>query len=491
MRLVGGHLHPDSDDIDLTHPVQPTLRVGQPKRGRARAAVSASAQADLDQGGVQADGQRRRARPPCRLRGRPLVVLRCATCGLTICSISPTSRSAADLNARMWRGSSPNAASLAIVSRRRARRRRSSAVPGRGFSMPKSISSVELLVGQPGVRQQLGARHPHVARRSRPEVRGVLVRAGHAHRGRGRLAGLACRVGRRLESALHRVELLLDDLQRVVVVALLGEDVAQPLQVGPGELPVARRRALGLDQPLGLEEADLGDADLGEVRAQLVEDLADAHPAAGRRWRWPRTSDRGAHAVTVLRAVEVDEPVLADLDLVATGQQHLVDPVAVDVGAVEAADVGDQVAVATYDGTRRGGGSPSRRRGRSRCRDDGPADTSSVSSRNRLPALGPRWTTSSALPSGSASTAASSASDRLADCRLAPVGTAEVQRGGGLGRRLARRPAVAALSTEPGAVRVLVSALRAERHVCLLVRRDAGWSVDRSLGPKAQPQLAG
>src|SRR6188768_1652121 len=44
-------------------------------------------------------------------------------------------------------------------------------------------------------------------------------------------------------------------------------------------------------------------------------------------------------------AGEVDEPELADLDLVAVGQHGLVDPVAVDVGAVEAADVGDGEAV--------------------------------------------------------------------------------------------------------------------------------------------------
>src|SRR4029079_3085804 len=40
-------------------------------------------------------------------------------------------------------------------------------------------------------------------------------------------------------------------------------------------------------------------------------------------------------------AGEEDEAVLADLHLVAALQRHLVDPVAVDVGAVEAADVGD------------------------------------------------------------------------------------------------------------------------------------------------------
>src|SRR4029079_18835385 len=44
-------------------------------------------------------------------------------------------------------------------------------------------------------------------------------------------------------------------------------------------------------------------------------------------------------------AGEVDEPELADLDLVAVGQHGLADPVAGDVRAVEAADGGDRGAV--------------------------------------------------------------------------------------------------------------------------------------------------
>src|SRR5689334_17467117 len=45
-------------------------------------------------------------------------------------------------------------------------------------------------------------------------------------------------------------------------------------------------------------------------------------------------------------AGEEDEAVLADLDLVAVGQLHGVDPVAVDVGAVQRADVGHGEGVA-------------------------------------------------------------------------------------------------------------------------------------------------
>ena len=56
---------------------------------------------------------------------------------------------------------------------------------------------------------------------------------------------------------------------------LLVQDPAQPLDVGGVELPVARRRALGVDEALALEEADLRDRDVGELVAQLVEHLAD------------------------------------------------------------------------------------------------------------------------------------------------------------------------------------------------------------------------
>src|SRR5829696_1692422 len=51
-------------------------------------------------------------------------------------------------------------------------------------------------------------------------------------------------------------------------------------------------------------------------------------------------------ALDVLVAGEEDQPVLADLDLVAVGQRDRLDPVAVDVGAVEASDVAHRVAVA-------------------------------------------------------------------------------------------------------------------------------------------------
>jgi hypothetical protein len=71
-----------------------------------------------------------------------------------------------------------------------------------------------------------------------------------------------------------------DHLQRKVGVSLHGEDVAQPLDVLRREPAVARSRPGWLDQPLGLQEADLGRADVGKFRAQLRQHLADAELAA-------------------------------------------------------------------------------------------------------------------------------------------------------------------------------------------------------------------
>ena len=48
----------------------------------------------------------------------------------------------------------------------------------------------------------------------------------------------------------------------------------------PAVLAVARRRALRLDQTLGLEEPQLRDGDVGELGPQLAEHLADAHQRA-------------------------------------------------------------------------------------------------------------------------------------------------------------------------------------------------------------------
>src|SRR4029077_1382731 len=90
--------------------------------------------------------------------------------------------------------------------------------------------------------------------------------------------------------ALDRAALqtIADDLQREEVLPLLAQDDAQPLDVAVVELAVARWRALRVDQPLALQEPDLGDRDVGELLEQQPEDLTDRqvrsirHPLAHR-----------------------------------------------------------------------------------------------------------------------------------------------------------------------------------------------------------------
>jgi hypothetical protein len=71
-----------------------------------------------------------------------------------------------------------------------------------------------------------------------------------------------------------------DHLQRKIRVPLHREDVAQAIDVLRREPAVARSRPGRLDQPLGLQEADLGRADVGKLRAQLRQHLADSELAA-------------------------------------------------------------------------------------------------------------------------------------------------------------------------------------------------------------------
>ena len=59
------------------------------------------------------------------------------------------------------------------------------------------------------------------------------------------------------------------------MLPLLAQHPAQPLHVVLVELPVARRRALRVDQALALEEPDLGDGHVGELLAEQGQDVAD------------------------------------------------------------------------------------------------------------------------------------------------------------------------------------------------------------------------
>ena len=110
-------------------------------------------------------------------------------------------------------------------------------------------------------------------------------------------------------------------------------------------------------------------------------------------------------AVTVTssepRAGDEHQPELADLHLVAVAQGGRLDPLAVDVRAVEAADVAHGERRRRPGGTRRAGGTRSRRRGRCRCPGAGRWWSRRGRAGTGRRRSGPRRTTSSAMPGGS------------------------------------------------------------------------------------------
>ena len=157
---------------------------------------------------------------------------------------------------------------------------------GRLDDQPEGLELAQDLVGDAGLLQQLLARQAQLLALGNEILRrGIGVR-GHERPRRG-VRGTQ---GRGLQAPVDRVEVLADDLQGQVVVALHPKHVAQSLGVGAGELPVARGGPLRLDEVLGLQVADLGDADVREVRAQQVQDLPDAQQPIRRCSRahdWP------------------------------------------------------------------------------------------------------------------------------------------------------------------------------------------------------------
>src|SRR5438094_455952 len=78
-----------------------------------------------------------------------------------------------------------------------------------------------------------------------------------------------------------RRELLANHAQREKLVALEAEDRLQPLEVVLAEQAVAALRALGRQQPLIPEVADLRDRDVRELRLQAPADGADRQQALG------------------------------------------------------------------------------------------------------------------------------------------------------------------------------------------------------------------
>ena len=107
------------------------------------------------------------------------------------------------------------------------------------------------------------------------------------------------------------------------------------VEVGGVELPVARRRALGIDEPLALEEADLRDRDVGELVAQLGQHLAD------RQVRRLAALIGGLTGRSRRRNTRTKRPIWRSAQVV---QRRGVDALVVDVGAVERPDVAHLVA---------------------------------------------------------------------------------------------------------------------------------------------------
>ena len=83
-----------------------------------------------------------------------------------------------------------------------------------------------------------------------------------------------------------------DDLEGEEVLALLAQDPAEALDVVLEELAVARWGALGIDQPLALEEPDLRDGDVGELLPQEGQHVPDGEIGAG---------DTGRHSFPATR----------------------------------------------------------------------------------------------------------------------------------------------------------------------------------------------
>src|SRR4029453_10016906 len=144
------------------------------------------------------------------------------------------------------------------------------------------------------------------------------------------------------------------------MLALHRQYVAQPLKVTFGVSAISRWCSQRTDKTLGFQKSDLGNRYLRKFGTQYGHHLADA--ASGlpnARFRPRRARGLGApganfagrarrelgsfrHGDGLLRspiAPEIDEAEFADLYLVAIAQQAFIDKVAVDVGAVKAANI--------------------------------------------------------------------------------------------------------------------------------------------------------
>ena len=105
------------------------------------------------------------------------------------------------------------------------------------------------------------------------------------HRGHAPPAGALARRGGQVGLGAPARELLADHPQGQELVALEAQDRAQPAQVLLRVEPVAAGRALGLQQLLVLEVADLRDRDVGELGLERLGHGPDRHGLAARGGR--------------------------------------------------------------------------------------------------------------------------------------------------------------------------------------------------------------
>ena len=326
-----------------------------------------------------------------------------AISGVTTCSNRPISRSAADRYGPQVPGLDP------VPRPSRRRRWRPQRVPVVAAAGPLARAGRTAPAGPAlgGVPGRWPPARPGSAGSPTAPARTRSASGSPAPRDRPRPApGGAARAGlRRLQAAVDRVQVVLDHPQRQVVVALLGQHEPQPGHVGRRELAVARGRPLRIDEALGLEEPDLGDRDVRELRPQLTQDLPDAQGGPGVRPP-PRSPD---HLVTAGSS----PPARAPADTAAGTCRPA--PRRRRPGRPRRCAGGSRTcrsgcrrrtteAPTVPGGTPRAGGRRSRRRGRCRCpgagrRGDVP------SSRNRLPGVRPALDHEQGMPGGSASTA--------------------------------------------------------------------------------------
>ena len=85
----------------------------------------------------------------------------------------------------------------------------------------------------------------------------TTVRVGITDYAQGQLGDVVFVQLPEIDSEVEVGELLFDDLERQVAIALCREHETQALTVGLTESPVARRGAFWRDKPFGFEETDL------------------------------------------------------------------------------------------------------------------------------------------------------------------------------------------------------------------------------------------